>query len=67
MRRQGLGCAAARWYRRSQWQRTACPLPSHQPARAAGGNEDKGRRLACIVQSGLVSRRADAGRLAGKT
>ena len=25
-----------------QWQCTACPLPSQPPARASGGNEDKG-------------------------
>jgi hypothetical protein len=32
-----------------QWQRTACPLPSHLSARAVGGEEDKGPRLACIL------------------
>jgi hypothetical protein len=28
---------------------TACLLPSYRPARAGGGDEDKGRRLAGTV------------------
>src|SRR6202042_2833573 len=39
--------ASVVWF--AQWQRTACPLPSHRPARAAGGDEDKGLRLAGTV------------------
>jgi hypothetical protein len=38
-----------RCYRRKQRQRTACLLPSYRLARAGGGDEDKGRRLAGII------------------
>jgi hypothetical protein len=48
-----------------QRQRTACPLPSHQSARAAGGDEDKGLRLACGLparSSALAGSRGQARR-----
>jgi hypothetical protein len=48
-------------YRELQWQRTACPLPSHQQARAVGDDEDKGLRLACISSQVISPRRAGAG------
>jgi hypothetical protein len=40
-------------YARPQWQRTACPLPSRLSARAVGGDEDKGLRLAGLLSHGL--------------
>ena len=39
-------CREVAW---PQWQRTTCPLPSQRPARAVGGNEDKGLRLGCLT------------------
>src|ERR1700691_4560188 len=64
--RQSSCDALYREVRWPQWQRTTCPLPSRQSARAVGGNEDKGPRLGCLILSwhDRSPWRADAGRLA---